>query len=123
MPRKPSIPKVPKPKPLLTRPEVVGLCKRFLKPDAYDAKMSPIVLYRLLKQYPSAPFWLARELDWQPDNMFYFLSAHGQAWLKDQWDLFHLDMPAQTAYTLESTKVGEDVVIESKPRTVAELLK
>lgn len=120
MPRKPAAPKV---KPLLTRPEVVGLCKRWLKKDAYDPKRDPIVLYQLLKKYPNRDFWLAYTLDWQPDNLYYFMSAHGKARLQGDWDVFQLDIPTQTEYTLETAKVGSDVVIDKKPRTIAELLK
>jgi hypothetical protein len=80
-------------------------------------------MYRLLKQYPDRDFWLAYTLNWQPDNMFYFLSAHGQAQLARDWATFSLDIPTQTEYKLEMTKVGEDIVVNKKPRTVAELLK
>jgi hypothetical protein len=120
MPRKPAVPKV---KPLLTRPEVIGLCKRWMKPGAYDPMRDMIVLYGLIKKYPSRAFWLAYTLDWQPDSLYYFVGANGRAKLESDWQVFNLDIPAQPAYALETAKVGEDVVINKKPRTIAELLK
>lgn len=120
---KPRTPKPPKPKPLLTRPEVVGLCKRWLKPGMYQPLRDPIVLYQLIKKYPNRDFWLAYTLDWQPDSLYYFMSAHGKAKLQSDWEVFQLDIPTQPAYALETAKVGEDVVIDKKPQTVADLLK
>lgn len=120
MPRKPAI---PKPKPLLSRNEVIGLCKRFLKEGAYDPRRDPMVLYQLLKQYPNRDFWLNYTLGFSLNALFWFKGADGQAQLARDWATFSLDMPAQPEYKLEDAKVGEDVVIDKKPKTVAELLK
>lgn len=123
MARKSPTPKVPKPKPLFSRDEVVGLCKRFLKEDAYQAARDKMVMYRLLKQYPSRAFWWHFELGFQLNAMFWFLGKDGQERLATDWATFSLDMPAQPEYKLEETKVGADVVIDRKPKTVADLLK
>lgn len=120
MPRNPAAPKV---RPLLTRPEVVGLCKRFLKNGAYDAKSSPIILYTLMKAYPSRGFWMNRELGFQLNSMLWFLGKDGKEWLKSQWDIYHLVLPEQKVVELQPTKVGEDVVIKTRPRTIGELLR
>lgn len=120
MPRKPA---TPKPKALLSRPEVVGLCKRFLKEGAYDPMRDPIALYTLLKQFPNRDFWLAYTLPFRLNAMYWFKGKDGQDQLKRDWDVFQLDIPAQPAYALETAKVGEDVVVDKKPRTVADLLR
>ena len=120
MPRKPS---APKPKPLLTRPEVIGLSKRFLKDGAYDGARDLMVMYRLLKAYPNRDFWLNRELPFKLNALFWFLGKDGKDWLQSEWDLFNLNLAPPLIPTLESTKVGEDVKIDTKPRTIAELLK
>lgn len=121
MPRKPAAPKV---KPLLSRPEVIGLCKRWLKPGSYDPRRDTIVLYQLLKRYPNRDFWMAYVLDWQPESLYYFMSAHGKARLENDWAVFSLDMPAQPTYALETAKIeAPPATIDRKPRTVADLLR
>ncbi len=118
MPRKPAAPKV---KPLLSRPEVVGLCKRFLKEGAYKM-IDSMTLYGLLKQYPSRDFWLAYTLSFKLNSLFWFKGQDGQAQLARDWATFNLKMTPPPEYKLEDTKVGEDVAVVRKPRTIAELL-
>lgn len=122
MPRKPAAPKVPKPKPLFSRNEVIGIAKRFLKPDAYDGARDVMVIYRLIKQFPSAPFWRAYELPFKLNATLWFLGKDGQAQLKRDFDVFHLTLPPVVTPVMEETKVGEDAVIVRKPQTMAELL-
>jgi len=120
MPRKPA---APKPKPLLSRDEVVGLCKRWLKPGSYKASLDPLILYQLIKIYPNHDFWTHYTLPFALNSVLWFKTADGQAQLARDWATFNLDMPTQSEYALETTKVGEDVMIDKKPRTVADLLK
>lgn len=128
MPRKPAAPKPPKVKPLFTRNEVIGLCKRFLKPDEFATKYyspteSPMTMYRLAKQYPDRAFWMAYQLGFQLRSLYWLLGADGQAKLKQDYEVFQLRMPAIVVPVLEATKQGEDVVIVNKPKTVADLLR
>lgn len=114
--------KAPKPKALLNRNETIGLAKRFVKLDKYDGLRDMMVLYRLYKQFPNRDFWLNYELGFQLNAMFWFLGKDGQDRLKRDWSVFHLDLKPQEEYKLEDTKVGEDLKIESKPKTMAEFL-
>lgn len=128
MPRKPAAPKAPKVKPVLTRNEVIGLCKRFLKPDAgrevyYNPAESPMTMYRLVKQYPDRAFWLAYQLGFELRSLFWLLGKDGQAKLKQDYEVFHLKMAPIEKPMMEETKQGEDVVIVNKPKTVADLLR
>lgn len=118
MPRKAAKPKSTCP---FTRNEVVGICKRFLKPGAYEPARDVMAFYRLFKLYPDEAFWRAYSLDFQLNAMFYFLSADGRERLSTAISTFHLNLPRAPEVKLEEAKVGEDVVIESKPRTMAEL--
>lgn len=127
MPRKAS-PKPPKPKPLFSRNEVIGLCKRFLKPDEgltkyYDPVKSPITMYQLLKMFPHREFWLHYELGFTLRSLYWFLGADGQEKLKRDWSVFNLDLGTQPEYKLEMAKVGEDVQIERPKTSVADLLR
>lgn len=119
---KTKIPKPPKVKPLFTRSEIVGLCKRFLKPDAYESSRDPMVMYKLVKQIPDRAFWLAYTMPFQLRALFWFLGKDGQAQLKRDFDVFNLTLPPVIAPVMEEIKVGEDAVIVRKPQTMAELL-
>ena len=111
-----------KPKALLSRAEVIGLCKRFAKEGCYKPLESPMVIYKLLKMFPNREFWFHYELGFQLNSLFWFLGKEGQDRLKRDWSIFHLDLLPQKEYKLEDAKVGEDVKIESKPKTMAEFL-
>lgn len=121
MPRK--VAKAPKPRPLFSRPEIVGLCKRFLKEDAYDPVRDPMVMYKLCKTYPNRDFWMNYVLGFQLRALFWFLGKDGQERLARDWATFQLDIPAQPEYKLEDAKVGPDAEIVKRPKTVAELLR
>lgn len=121
MARKPAAPK--KPKPLFTRNEVVGLCKRFLKENAYDPARDPMVLYRLLKQFPDRNFWLNYTMIFQLNALFWFLGKDGQEKLKQDYSIFCLNLAPVIEEKIEDEKVGEDVIIEKKPKTMAQLLR
>ena len=113
MPRKPAKPKI---KPLFSRAEVAGLCKRFLKEGKYDAIRDTMVMYQLLKQYPNEAFWRGYELGFTLNAMFWFKGKDGQERLARDWSIFNLDLGPQVRHTLEDTKVGEDIVVQ-KPKT------
>jgi len=119
---KPKVPKTPKPKALLNRAETIGLAKRFVKIDQYDGARDMMVLYRLYKQFPNRDFWLNYTLGFQLNSLLWFLGKDGQERLNKDWSIFHLDLKPQEEYKLEDTKVGEDLTLERKPRTMAEFL-
>lgn len=124
MPRKPAKPKVV---PLFTRPEVIGLCKRFLREDEfatkyYDPVKSPMSMYTLIKRYPSRAFWLNMELGFQLRSLYWFMGEAGKAELDKRWSIYTLDMGPQVVHTLETEKVGEDVVVTRPKVSVADIL-
>jgi hypothetical protein len=115
--------KKPKSAPLLSRSEVVGLCKRFLKDGLYNPSRDPMIMYKVIKGYPNRAFWLNMDLTFRLNSLFWLLGKDGQERLAADWATFWLDIPAQPEYTLEQAKVGEDIVVDKKPKTVADLLK
>ena len=125
MPRKPAQPKV---KPLFSRNEVIGLCKRFLKEDEfatkyYDPRVSPMTMYALLKAYPSRQFWLNYELGFQLRSLFWLQGKDGQDRLKRDWEIFNLHIEAPAIQEIGDTKVGEDVVVQRPKTSVADFLR
>lgn len=121
MPRKKTKPE--KPKPLFSRSEAIGLCKRFVKLEQYEAARDLMVMYKLFKQFPDRNFWLNYNLDFQLNAAFWFLGEEGQHKLNEDWSLFHLDLKKQSEYKLEDKKVGEDIALPPKPKTLAEFLQ
>lgn len=125
MPRKPAKPKVV---PLFSRPEVIGLCKRFLREDEfttkyYDSIKSPMSMYTLIKRYPSRAFWLNLDLGFKLRSLYWFMGEAGKAELDKRWSIFSLDLGPQVSHDVGTAKIGEDVVVERKPQSVADLLK
>ncbi len=126
MPRKPAKPKI---KPLFTRPEVIGLCKRFLREDEfttkyYDPVTAPMAMYGLIKLYPSREFWLNLELGFKLRSLYWLKGADGKAELDRRWSIHSLDLAPQVEQTeLSDTKVGDDVIIERPKTSVADLLR
>ena len=128
MPRKPAKLKVPKPPPLFTRNEVIGLCKWFLRPDEfaekyYDPIKSPMLMYGLIKKYPSREFWKGYDLGFKLRSLLWFLGAAGRERLERDWSIFKLDLGAQEVHDVGEAKVGEDVVIERPKTSVADFLR
>lgn len=126
MPRKSTKP--PKPKPLFSRPEVVGLCKRFLKEkegltEYYHPVQAPMAMYGLIKLYPSREFWLNMDLGFTLRSLFWFRGQDGKAELDRRWSIYNLDLGPQVEHALLDTKVGEDVVVEKPKVSVADFLR
>lgn len=124
MPRKPASPKPAKPAPLFSRKEVTGLAKRFLKSDdLFEAQRDLMALYKCIKTYPNRDFWLHYTLPFKLNACLWFLGKDGQDQLARDWNVFNLDFKPQGEYKLEEVKQGQDMVIEKKPRTIADLLR
>ncbi len=128
MPRKPAAPKVSKPKPLFSRNEVIGLCKRFLKEkeglvEFYHPIQSPMAMYSLLKKYPNRDFWLALDLGFQLRSLFWFNSERGREELDRRWSVFNLDLGPQVDHTIGTEKIGEDVIVEKPKTSIADFLR
>lgn len=128
MARKPKTPKPvdpnAPPKCPFSRAEMCGLVKRYLKdPKTFDAKKDLFVMYRMWAKWPSENFWRVHRLDFRLNHVMWLIGKDGQEHLARDWSIFHLQLPKIEEVKLEAEKVGEDVVIERKPRTMAELLR
>ena len=139
----PRAPKPPKPPDLLKPPPRAvcdAICRRFLKEGTtifWAREMS--AFYRVWKRYPSVPFWQAYELPFGNHSlnmMSWFERGEGPAELERAWVLFHYNPPNPEAINTSTLDIGgqaEDtspvsvipspVVIPSRPRTVAEMMK
>lgn len=119
---KPVDPNAP-PKCPFSRSEVIAWGKRYLKDEkTFDAKKDMFVLYRLWAKYPNTDFWRVHQLSFKLNFLMWLMGKDGQEQIARDWSIFNLHLPKPEEVKLEDKKVGEDVVIERKPRTMAELL-
>lgn len=110
-----------KQKSIFSRPEVVGIVKRLV--TEYQAKRDIPLFYKILAKFPERDFWLSYKPDFLPDSMVYYLSEHGTTTIKSAIDVFKLDIKPDQEYYLETQKTGSDSKTNSKPTTIANLLK
>ncbi len=118
--------KIAKDKPALGRNSVATVVKKLLKEGVYVPARDIPIFYKILKQYPNARFWENYDLGFKLNYITWLLGADGQAKLKSDFAIFNLDIPASVPYTLEDSKVGEDLVTETnykKPKNLADFLK
>ena len=116
--------KVAKDKPVLGRNELSAIAKRILKDGAYVPARDMPVFYKLIAQYPVARFWQNYDIGFRLNAAFWLLGADGQEKLKRDFAIFNLDFAPPVPQTLESNKVGEDIVTTpQKPKNLADFLK
>lgn len=78
---------------------------------------------KLWAQFPKFDFWEG----WNPASKFpslaSFLTPYGQKLLNSQWKIHTLELSAPKSYILSKEKIGEDVEINKKPRSIMEFIK
>jgi len=80
------------------------------------------VAKRLSIQFPEKEFWESFSFANQFFSMVHFQSVALDE-LKDKYRIFKLDLPAQPVYNLAKEKVGEDVFVSLKPKSLMDFLK
>jgi len=105
--------------------ESVKIIKSFLKEDTdYNAKIEAITFYQLFKQFPDSDFWRKYSLGFKLNSLLWFKSKEGQEKLTSDYAIFYLDLKEQFKdYKMESSKVGEDVEIIKKNKSLSDFLK
>jgi len=87
MPRAKAPSSGPKPPP---RTKVCEIIRRYIRDD-----MSPVwrreipLMYTLLKQYPSLPFWERHTMGFKLRSLAWFMSIEGKATLASDYSVFH----------------------------------
>lgn len=110
----------------LSRAEIYGIVKRFVKPEAYVSRRDIPLFYKVFEQYPDAPFWRAHDLGFELNCIAWFLSDEGKAHLTTAIALYHLDMTPPAAPELAAEKTGADAARPEgahTARTVSDLLR
>lgn len=82
------------------------------------------ILNKIIEKYPDLSFW--REYfvpDFQVKSLIFYL-ASGKDFLKKRYNEFTIDLttPKTNNTTLNTEKIGEDVVINSKPKNLIDFL-
>lgn len=117
------MPNMPKPRHPLSRAEITTIVKRFMKPDAYQARRDIMLFYKVFESFPDAAFWRVYDLEFRLNCCAWFLSDDGKAHIKSALALFHLDIPSHPEYHMSDAKVGEDATNRRPTSTVADLLR
>ncbi len=114
-----------KEKPVIGRNDCVTIIKKLLKDDLYVPVRDIPIFYKIIKQYPNAKFWLNYDLGFKLNSLFWLLGEDGKSKLNSDFAVFNLDLPTEVEYSLESEKIGDDLIIAQntkKTKSLADFL-
>lgn len=78
---------------------------------------------RLLSKYPSIEFWNNFNVPFQIDSLKILMSEWGQKYITEKYNLFLHTQKQDKNIEISDSKLGENIVIESKPKTIKDFLK
>lgn len=102
---------------------VQRVIKRLIKgtPKSYPGEV--LMIKKLLNQFNDKKFWLYYTPKKEIPSFSHLLSPWGKEDLRNQFNLFRAEnKPVEAAPKMEEEKVGEDLVITKKKKTISELL-
>ena len=98
------------------------LIKKFLKSHQnYPAEI--MMAKRITAKYPEVDFWEKVELGFQLNSLAYFLTSDGEQVIRKKYAGFKFDVTQPVSYNIHSQKIGEDVKIDYRPKTLKDFLK
>lgn len=124
-PRKNSVTE-PKPeKPKASREEM-AICREIInlfckEPINWPREIK--IAKDLIKKYPTVNFWKSVDLGFKLPCLAYFKTATGSKLLELTKKKIELALPEKEVYTLNTEKIGEDVEVDKKPKTLKEFLE
>lgn len=68
--------------------------------------------------YPDDRFWESYELDFKLNSLAWFKMDAGVSRLMTDYMKFKMEIPKLNCYKLEKEKIGEDVKVDFKPKTL-----
>jgi len=81
------------------------------------------VVADLFEKYPDMKFWRGLKMPFELNSLVYFFCPKGRVWLHKAYVVFSFEKaPASPKPVFQKSKVGEDRIIKSKPRTLKEFL-
>lgn len=98
------------------------LVKKFVKQESVNWPRDMKIAKKLLTLYPDFHFWEWLNVAPAP-SLAVFLTQDFLNYLADAHKKFSLDITKKVEIKLESVKIGEDVHIVHKPKTLLEFLK
>ena len=77
---------------------------------------------RLYTQYPEIEFWRSLVME-RSVSMAFFITEHSLKYIEKQWLNYHLEPSNIEKYELAEIKIGQDVAVDKKPKTILEFIK
>lgn len=79
-----------------------------------------VIFKRLLKLYPDKQIWL--NIDVKVDSFLFFYSDYGRNYIRRIINNLAFQMEKPKPIELNDKKIGEDKIINKKPKTISEFL-
>lgn len=104
--------------------ERAALIKRLLPNVASAARLAKErkIVTDLFAKYPDMKFWAWLTVPFELETLAYFFGPKGSAYLRQAYGAFTFEPPCRPAPFVLGKKLGEDVHISVKPRTLKEFL-
>ncbi len=103
------------------------LIERHLKYERqFDPKnigMEMMTARRLISEYPEEDFWKSFDLGFKLNSLSFLQSDKGQAFLNKKYGEFKFEIPVAPTHNIGTEKVGEDIVVVSKPKSLHDFMK
>lgn len=103
------------------------LIKNFLKYERqFDPKTSALEMFnarKLIADYPDEEFWTNLDIGFKLNSLAFFQSPKGQEILKRKYAESKFELPVAPQHNISNTKVGDDVTVIQKPKSIHEFLK
>jgi len=103
------------------------LIKRFLKYERQnDKKMWPTERLNariLIQKCPNEQFWKSLKMDFELNSLAWFSSDAGILFLRAKYAAFKFEIPKVETHNMSNEKIGEDVQVTLKPKTLNDFLK
>lgn len=103
------------------------MIKNLLKYERqFDIKSVQVEIFmakQLLVQYPSEEFWKTFTLPFKLNSLAFLKSPRGEEIVKKKYSEFKFEIPEVVQHNMGTEKIGEDMQIVTKPKTIHDFMK
>ncbi len=98
------------------------LVAKFVKSDKINWPKEIKIAQKLLKIKDDDQFWINLHSDLKITSLSWFLTKEGEAFLVAQERINSLEIAPKEVHSIQEEKIGEDLNLKKKPRTVFDFL-
>lgn len=103
------------------------MIKNLLKYERqFDKKTTAVEMFiarKLLQDFSSDEFWQKFSLPFKLNSLAYLQSEAGDAIVRKKYGEFKFEIPEVQQHNMGTEKVGEDIEVVSKPKSIHDFLK